>query len=162
MYALLKNPRTRLPSLFEPASIGKMLDELTQSLGEPYMADEFLGGKGSYPSNYKEIYNDKGQLDSAELEFALAGYELKDINVVFNEDTQTLTVEAEKEQKQESAQERYVRRNISSKKMKQTYHLSGIDHSRIVSSFKNGILKIELPTIKEVPEKKSIRKIDIA
>lgn len=162
MYALIKNPRTRLPSLFDPASIGRILDQMTQSLGEPYMTDEFLGGKGTYPSNYKEVYSDKGQLESCQLEFALAGYEMKDISVVFNEDTQTLTVEAEKETEQENSKEKYIRRNISSKKMKQIYHLSGIDHSKIVSSFKNGILKIELPTIKEVPEKKSIRKIDIA
>ena len=89
------------------------------------------------------------------LELAAPGLEKRDFNLSI--DNQQLTISCEKEEKSESKQEHYTRKEFSYQSFSRSFMLpDSIDAEKIKASYKEGVLKIDLP--KKVSAVKTPRK----
>lgn len=78
------------------------------------------------------------------LELAAPGLEKQDFNLSI--DNQQLTVSCEKEEKSESKDKQYTRREFSYRSFSRSFMLPDtVDADKIKGSYKDGVLKIELP-----------------
>jgi len=97
------------------------------------------------PSNYPYNYYIDSEKKMHVIEYALAGFDEKEIKININD--LSLNIEAVKLSKiPESYQ--VIKNGISRKKLSISWKLhSNMDISNIDASFKNGLLKIEIPII---------------
>jgi HSP20 family protein len=88
------------------------------------------------------------------LEFALVGFDKKDIRVFLK--GRKLTVEADR--KDNNSDKEYVHRKICSRSIKKTFDLSDkADKENIYSEYKNGLLTIFIPINKKEKEELQIK-----
>lgn len=91
-----------------------------------------------------------------QIEIAVAGFTLEDLEI--QQDERTLTVTGQKKELDEEVKVEYIHKGISQKKFKRVFRLSEyvfVDGA----SLRDGILSIDLKF--ELPEEKRPRKIDI-
>jgi molecular chaperone IbpA len=121
----------------------KVLEDLQNSL---------IGDTPMYPPyNIKKV--GKGKY---EIEMAVAGFKKEDLHVELANNR--LTIEGDREKKEESKEVDYVYKGIASTYFRQSFALA--DHLKVTKSeFKDGILRIELES--EVPEKEKSQTIEI-
>ena len=95
--------------------------------------------------------------DDYQIEIAVAGFTLDDLEI--EQDERTLTVKGEKSKSEEDGDDvTYMHKGISQKKFKRVFRLSEYVYVD-GASLKDGILSVQLKF--ELPEEKRPRKIDI-
>ncbi len=95
--------------------------------------------------------------DDYQIEIAVAGFTLDDLEI--EQDERTLTVKGEKSKSEEDGDDvTYIHKGISQKKFKRVFRLSEYVYVD-GASLKDGILSVQLKF--ELPEEKRPRKIDI-
>jgi len=98
-----------------------------------------------------DIYQQDGKYH---LEMDLPGYRKEDIHLETNKGS--IIVSAKKEEnKEEKEGRRYVRRERTFGKVERSFYIGDIDEDNISAEFKDGILKVVIPT-KAESEKKAI------
>lgn len=140
--------------------IGICVKEIFDRFLEESFDNDFKKIKTHYPMNILKI-EENGSVMGYALEYALAGFSKEDIEVKVCGDVLTLTVEKkEEEEKSESnIVESYIRLGISKSAFEYSYQLTeDIDKNNIKVSYKDGILRIDLPFDKEICD---VRKIKI-
>ena len=92
--------------------------------------------------------------DKYHLEMDLPGYNKEDIHLEAHKGS--IIVTAKKETKEEEKEgKKYVRRERTFGRIERSFYLGDIDDENISAEFKDGILKVTIPT-KAEPDKKSI------
>lgn len=134
-------------SPFHRSTVGfDRLFTMLDSLGQPEQTT-------SYPPYNIERTSD----DAYTITMAVAGFAEQDLDIEARENT--LTVRGEKTASDEQEDATYLHRGIATRAFDRKFQLA--DHMQIQgASLKNGLLHIEL--VREVPEDKKLRKIEIA
>jgi HSP20 family protein len=98
------------------------------------------------------------------VEIAAAGMTKDDFNVSIDEDNDlVITVEKKNESKEEDKETRYLRREFSYSKFKQTMVLpENVNREKIDAKVENGVLHINLPKLTENEIQKKQRSIEIS
>ena len=92
--------------------------------------------------------------DKYHLEMDLPGYNKEDIHLEAHK--RSIIITAKKETKEEEKEgKKYVRRERTFGRVERSFYLGDIDDENISAEFKDGILKVTIPT-KAEPDKKSI------
>jgi HSP20 family molecular chaperone IbpA len=120
---------------------------------EDFVEDGKLNSKPTYPYNFIEVYDDDGRQIEARIEYALAGIPKDSISIKVVDDE--LQIDAVKVDRAVKPNEHYAHQGISYRVLNERIKLSPmVDCANITSTFKDGILILELP-IKQ-PEIKSV------
>lgn len=88
------------------------------------------------------------------VEMDIPGFDKKDISVDCSDGY--LTIEASKENESEDKDKNYIRKERTYGSYKRQFYVGNVDTDNINAEFKDGILKIEIPTIEEKDTKKYI------
>lgn len=98
-----------------------------------------------------DIYLEDGKYH---VEMDLPGYNKEDIRLEAHKGS--IIISAKKENKEEEKEgKKYVRRERTFGRVERSFYLGDIDEENISAEFKDGILKVTVPT-KAEPDKKSI------
>ena len=96
-----------------------------------------------------DIYQEDGKYH---LEMDLPGYRKEDIHLETNKGS--IIVSARKEEKKEEKEgKRYIRRERTFGKVERSFYIGDIDEDNISAEFKDGILKVVIPTKVETEKK---------
>ena len=83
-----------------------------------------------------------------ELEIAAPGFSKNEFDI--NMEKNVLTISSKKEEQKESEDQKFARREFGFKSFRRTFSVpDSVDVEKIKASYKNGILKIELPKQEE-------------
>lgn len=125
-----------IPSVFSPS----IFDELFKA------QDDIFGAyKSSIPYNVTEDYDDNGNVKATDIQIALAGYDKGDIKVRIVEDE--LQIDIGKASAATNENKKIVHKGISEKSVQLRFKLAGVcDKSNIKSTFKNGLLNVNIPS----------------
>ncbi len=99
---------------------------------------------------------DKG--DQYELTCELPGLEKEDIKISIEDNTMTIAVD--KRSEREETNESYVLQERRACKYNRRFDIRGIDKEKISGSYKDGILKLNLPKLKAEEEEQQYLEID--
>ena len=131
-------------SAFDPF---RELDELERAF--------FGNSSESKLAAFSTDIKDKG--DHYELEADLPGVEKDDIKIDLTDNVLTISAERHSEYEENDKKHNYVRCERSYGSYQRSFDTTGIDTDHIEAEFKNGVLKLELPKIKETkPETKRL------
>ena len=131
-------------SAFDPF---RELDELERAF--------FGNSNESKLAAFSTDIKDKG--DHYELEADLPGVEKDDIEIDLTDNVLTISAERHSEYEENDKKHNYVRCERSYGSYQRSFDTTGIDTDHIEAEFKNGVLKLELPKIKETkPETKRL------
>lgn len=131
-------------SAFDPF---RELDELERAF--------FGNSNESKLAAFSTDIKDKG--DHYELEADLPGVEKDDIKIDLADNVLTISAERHSEYEENDKKHNYVRCERSYGSYQRSFDTTGIDTDHIEAEFKNGVLKLELPKIKETkPETKRL------
>ena len=98
-----------------------------------------------------DIYLEDGKYH---LEMDLPGYKKEDIHLEAHKGS--IIVSAKKEEKEEVKEDKkYIRRERTYGRIERSFYLGDIDDDNITAEFKDGILRVVIPT-KSAPDKKAI------
>lgn len=158
-------PNSRFPSIVDTRTMDDIWDNFFDTSGSIEKAMDSLLGKRNQVVPYDVIHqkDDEGNLKAYKINYAMSGYEPHEIDIEINDETNYITVKAEKnEETQEvGSNEEIVRKGIAQRSIQFSYHLDGIDKENISSSYKNGVLSLTLPTKMENKKISHIRKISL-
>ena len=136
--------RSNSLSAFDPF---RELDELERAF--------FGNSNESKLAAFSTDIKDKG--DHYELEADLPGVEKDDIMIDLTDNVLTISAERHSEYEENDKKHNYVRCERSYGSYQRSFDTTGIDTDHIEAEFKNGVLKLELPKIKETkPETKRL------
>ena len=131
-------------SAFDPF---RELDELERAF--------FGNSNESKLAAFSTDIKDKG--DHYELEADLPGVEKDDIKIDLTDNVLSISAERHSEYEENDKKHNYVRCERSYGSYQRSFDTTGIDTDHIEAEFKNGVLKLELPKIKETkPETKRL------
>ena len=131
-------------SAFDPF---RELDELERAF--------FGNSNESKLAAFSTDIKDKG--DHYELEADLPGVEKDDIKIDLTDNVLTISAGRHSEYEENDKKHNYVRCERSYGSYQRSFDTTGIDTDHIEAEFKNGVLKLELPKIKETkPETKRL------
>lgn len=137
----------------------RMLSNLSgtrNSLANDPFFRPFMDMGGSLVSNFRVDIRER---DNAYLlEAELPGVSKDKINLTVDKDVLTISADIDSQRKDEKENYCYVERR--SGHVERSFSIEGIDHDKIQASYEDGILRVELPKQKPLPEKSS-RKIEI-
>ena len=88
-----------------------------------------------------DIYKDE---DKFLVELEMAGFDKEDIHVEFKGDI--LSIKAEHKEETEEEEKNYFYQSRSYKNVHRQIRFSGVDEENVKANYKNGVLKITLPT----------------
>ena len=88
-----------------------------------------------------DIYKDE---DKFLVELEMAGFDKEDIHVEFKGDI--LSIQAEHKEASEEEEKNYFYQSRSYKNVHRQMRFSGIDEEKVKANYKNGVLKVTLPT----------------
>jgi len=128
----------KYPTVFTPRFINSFFNA---------MDDIFEDSKSIIPYNVVQIIQDK-RVTATQIEVALAVYDKADIKLkIVGEELQILV---EKTEKKENATRQYLHKGISGRSFQLKFTLPGVyDKAGITSTFKNGLLTVNIPVLKE-------------
>ena len=131
----------------------RLFDEMsTETARTPFMPTAW--GRELATPNIDETEDDKAFYVSIEL----PGMDEKDVDIMLS--GRLLTIRGEKKEDEKEEGKDYYRRERRFGSFRRTLELPGeVDESKIVASFKKGVLKVELPRTKEAQSK--IKHIDV-
>ena len=98
-----------------------------------------------------DIYEKEGKYH---IEMDIPGYDKQDIKI--NLENNYLTISAEKKNREEDNSKKYIRRERTYSKLERSIYLGDADENNITAEYKDGILNIVVPKIKENRNKKYI------
>lgn len=137
----------------------RMLSNLSStrnSLASDPFFRPFMDMNGSLASGFRVDIRER---DNAYLlEAELPGVSKDKINLTVDKDVLTISADIESQHKDEKENYCYVERR--SGHVERNFSIEGIEHDNIQASYEDGILRVELPKQKPLPEKSS-RKIVI-
>ncbi|MEQ8909949.1 MAG: Hsp20/alpha crystallin family protein [Vicingaceae bacterium] len=133
----------------------------------PSFLDEFFGGdifdtnkNSSWIGNSLPAVNVKENENNFEVEVAAPGMQKDDFKIEL--DNKVLGISSELKEEHVDEQKKYTRREFSYRSFKRTFSLpENVDQDGIQASYKDGVLKIEIPKEAE-KEKVNSRRIDIS
>ena len=97
--------------------------------------------------------NIKDNTKSFDLELAVPGYKKDELKV--NVEDGVLTVSSEKQKESEEEKNGYTRREFSYRSFQRSFQLPGnVDGGNVKATFADGLLKLSIPKMKPLPEKK--------
>lgn len=102
--------------------------------------DEFFAPRASY-GNHIDVYQENGNFV---VEVDLPGYKKEEIDVQFNNDV--LTIKADHKEEEEKQDKKYYYRSRRCTSFMRQIRFNNIDASKLDAAFKDGVLKILLPT----------------
>ncbi len=123
--------------------------ELAESLFNPDLVKDLFSG---------DLINELGMSIRADIkeseneyivEAELPGVNKEEIVVEFKEDV--LTISAQKQKDIDEEKENYVRRERKRGKVSRSFYVQNIHSEGITADYKDGVLKIVLPKMKETP-----------
>jgi HSP20 family protein len=121
--------------------------ELMQSLFGLDPIKEFWG-HDFFPSMFQEIRTDiKENENEYIVEAELPGVKKEDLVVELKENTLTITAKTVNESKEES--DNYLRRERSVGQVSRSYYVENVDQDAVKADYKDGVLKIILPKLKQ-------------
>lgn len=125
------------PTIFNPS----VFDDLFKDID-----DVFGSCKTPVPYNVEQITDKDGNVTSSRIEVALAGYDKNDIKIkIVGDELQILVNKTEK-----AGDKQYIHKGISERSTQLKFKLSGIyDKQKVKSLYKNGLLTVEVPVLKE-------------
>ncbi|WP_165006026.1 MULTISPECIES: Hsp20/alpha crystallin family protein [unclassified Enterococcus] len=115
--------------------------------------NDFLG-----VSNYPKVdlvEKDEGYKLTADM----PGCDKEDTTVEYSDNTLTISANHESHTEEEKEDGRYVRKERNMVSYKRSFYLPDVDEDKITGTFKNGVLKLELP--KTEHHKKETKKIEL-
>ncbi|MCK9615781.1 MAG: Hsp20/alpha crystallin family protein [Candidatus Omnitrophica bacterium] len=136
------------PNLFTEKAFSDMMEVLDRS---PSLYHQDVSG---YPVDIVEVLSEEGTVSAYEIIVALAGIKKENIDISMDGDYLTLVVK--KVSESEDKTRKLIQKGISSRAMELKYKLFGIDNAGIKSSFKDGLLTIELPLREEAKVQKIV------
>lgn len=77
------------------------------------------------------------------VEAELPGLEKKDINIIYEDDT--LSISIKREEIIDETRENFIRKERRSGSVERRFYLEGVDEERISAKYKNGLLTVVLP-----------------
>lgn len=110
------------------------------------------------PNMFRCDIQDKGT--SYAIEAELPGYTKSDIDVNVNGDILTISAKQTQDTEETDKKNTYIRRERRFGQMSRSFDVSDINTSDIKASYKNGILELNLPKIKETEPKELSIAID--
>lgn len=127
----------------------------------PSFLDEFFGGdifdsiqRTSTIGNSLPAVNVKENENSFHLEVAAPGMKKDDFKIEL--DNHILGISSERKQEQNEEKEKYTRREFSYSSFRRTFTLpESIDTEKIEANYSDGVLKIDIPKMKEEKQTKS-------
>jgi len=141
-----------------------MLPTFTRRSFRPfYMPDNFEDSFLPVFSNgnsFKPAVNIREDDKNYVLDFAIPGFDKKDLKIDMNEDV--LTISSETNNESEESKDGYSRKEFSYKAFSRSFYVpENVNREKIEANYKDGILTVSLP--KQEEEKNKItRKIEIA
>lgn len=147
---------SKFPTFFDVSTVKDLFDSLSGDFCD------FPTKCFPYPINLYSNYDENNHKIVTEtiLEVALAGFSKDEIEVKI--DDNTLTISVEKETKDSADTRKYHSRGIAKRNASISYPVSSsadIENTKV--TFKDGILKVVVPTKKEVIEEKKVRLLTI-
>lgn len=112
--------------------------------------DDFVNSKGKDIMKC-DIYEDKGIYN---IEIDVPGFDKRDINIECKDGY--LTVSVKKEEKQESDNKNYIRKERFYGEYTRSFYLGELDTERIKAKFNNGTLHITVPKEEKQDNKRVI------
>ena len=117
-----------------------------------FYLDDIFDNFESTSHNMKcDIYEKEGDYH---IEIDIPGFDKKDINIEC--DNGYLTITAEKSVENDDESKNYIRRERSYGKYQRSFYMGDVDDEKIKAEFKDGMLKIVVPKLKEIESKKHI------
>jgi HSP20 family molecular chaperone IbpA len=126
-----------LPTIFTPTLIDRFFNEY---------GDDWYAIKDTYPYNITQKRDKSGEILGTNITFALAGVSKEQLSVKIEDGSLTVAVNKVDKAEQEDVEVHYLHRGISNRSMKIKFNLYNVDTDKISSSFRDGMLEIELPT----------------
>ena len=119
------------------------------------MFDDFLTTRRE--QNMKcDIYEKGGDYH---IEMDIPGFTKDEISVTTKDGYLTITAEKKEEKNDEDEDKNYIRRERSYGKYERSFYLADLDEDKIDASFKDGMLKINVPKKAEQKETKKLIEI---
>lgn len=142
-----------------------MLPKMNAGFDLPDMLDRFFnedvapGRWGVQAASTTPAVNVTEDDKKYEIDVAAPGLNKEDFNIDVTDGV--LSITAEKEEQDKKEEENYIRREFGYTKFQRSFDLpENIKEDKINASYKDGVLKVELPK-KEEGKQKAQRKIDI-
>lgn len=156
------------PAVFSIRAWDKIFDSFfngTDFGNDPFAIQrELLGNNTTVPYDVMKVTGADGKETGLEMQFAVAGYDKKDINVEYDTENGILTISASKSSKDESEDKsKYLYKGIKHSEWKVSYILSNnVDKDRLKSELKNGTLIVSIPYVSDGKGLESkIKRIDV-
>ena len=124
---------------------------------EPFFHNELAPFSSNWGAqSFRVDVKDNG--DAYELTAELPGMKKEDIALRYEHSY--LTIEAKKEEQKDEKDDggNYIRRERSTGSVSRSFYIDGIDESKAVAEFKDGVLKIDLP---KQTKSEAVRQIEI-
>ncbi len=123
--------------------------------------DDFFGNNGILPAFFSTGNSMKADIRETENEYVveteIPGVKKEDIKLDLEDNTLTISVERNEEEKEEK--ENYLRRERRYGQVCRSFYVDNIKHDNVKAEYKDGILKVKLPKLEEGKSKR--HKIDI-
>lgn len=118
--------------------------------------DNFLNDFATNPAKFNPAVNISENSKSYELELSVPGMHKKDFEI--NLDSGELTISAHKVEENEENEKNYTRREFKSASFSRSFVLpeGKVDENKIEASYKDGILKINIPKKEEATPKSKL------
>jgi len=94
------------------------------------------------------------------LEADLPGFKKEDIKIEINDDTLSIHAQRHSDFEKKDEQGNYIRCERSYGSYSRSFNTSGIDTDKISASYTDGVLKLTMPKMKELP--KTSRRLEIS
>lgn len=121
------------------ANLFSFMDDMEKSV-----FNSTINGKSQFRCDIKE------QDGSYLMEAELPGFNKDEINIKLDGDTLTISASHKEEKEEKDEKTGYIRRERRYGSFSRSFDISEIDADHIKADYKNGILTLELPKLKEV------------
>jgi HSP20 family protein len=138
---------------FKRNGLSRKGDEFFNNFLGSFFNDEFLTPAAFMGSSFKVDL--KETVEAYIVEADLPGISKEAINIDYEKNY--LTISAKREDSVEDKKDNYVRRERHYGEFRRSFYVDNIDEAKIQASFKDGVLKVNLPKLdKEVQRRKRI------
>lgn len=126
----------------------------TRFLDRPLFNDAFFTNANVPAVNIKEVESE------FQIEMAAPGFRKEDLHVDLEDGVLSIWSERKEEKKDEN--DRYTRREFSFNSFRRSFSLPQVaDESKVKATFKDGVLRLSVPKLKEVEKAQSAKEITI-
>lgn len=139
------------PTIFGKAAWGDLVESFFEDFDNAFGRDQVV------PCDVIQHKDEKGNIASTEIQYALAGYNKEDVTIEVNDNKLYLTIDKTVNVDDVPEKRQYVHKGISHRRIEAAYSLNGYDKDNIQASFENGVLSVKLP----VSQKSETKKIEV-